>query len=232
MSADGVINCAFSNDFEKFAEGSEVEKRAIHVLGGALRGSSRPLVVTSGVALLAPGRIATEEDSRPVHSPVPRDPETSTLEFANQGVRAMLVRLSPVTHGNGDGGFAGLMSKVAREKRISAYVGSGENKWAAVHYRDAAILYRLALEKGTAGSAYHAVDEQGVTAKEIAQAIGDALAVPTVSLNDTEASQHFGWFKNLAILDTPASSNLTQAELGWKPTHMKLITDLKTNLKK
>ncbi len=174
-NADGVINCAFNNDLSIFADSSQVEKRAIEALGRALEGSSRPLVVTSGVALMSPGRITTEEDPRLPTNPLPRDAETPTLGLVKSGVRAMIVRLSPVTHGEGRGGFAGLLTDTAREKGVSAYIGQGENRWPAVHQLDAANLFRLALENGTAGSRYHAVAEQGVKTKDIAAAIGDAL---------------------------------------------------------
>ena len=230
-SADGVINCAFNNDLSQFAESSKVEKIAIETLGKVLRNSDRPLIVTSGVALMVPGRMTTENDARPLDVPIPRDAETPTLALAKDEVRAAIVRLSPVTHGEGGGGFAGLLTHIAREKKVSAYVGSGENRWPAVHYRDAARLFVLALETAVAGSRYHAVAEQGVMTKEIATAIGHALKIPTLSITKEQAADHFGFFKDLAVIDTPASSDLTRKLLGWQPTHIDLITDLKQNLK-
>lgn len=230
-NVDGVIHCAFNHDFSKFAENGQAEKRAIEAIGQTLKGSSRPLVVTSGVALLAPGGLAVEADSRPADSPIPRDPETVALAFANHGVRAMIVRLSPTTHGNGEGGFAGLLAGIAREKGVSAYIGKGENRWPAVHHRDAAQIFRLALEKGTTGAKYHAVAEQGVSTKEIATAIGEALRIPIVSVSTDEAAAHFGWFKDFAMMDCLASSEQTKANLSWKPTHLGLIADLKSGLK-
>jgi nucleoside-diphosphate-sugar epimerase len=230
-NADGVINCAFSNDFSKFAESGQVEQRAIEALGQTLKGSSRPLVVTSGVALLTPGRTSTEEDPFPSDSPIPRNPESPALAFVKDGVRAMFVRLSPTTHGEGKGGFAGLLVDIARKKGVSAYVGAGENRWPAVHHKDAAQLFRLVLESGTAGTRYHAVAEQGVATKDIAVAIGHALNIPTVSISAEEAASHFGWFKDFAMIDTIASSELTRARLSWKPTHRGLIADLEAGLK-
>jgi len=143
----------------------------------------------------------------------------------------MFVRLSPTTHGDGKGGFAGLLVNIAREKGISAYVGAGDNRWAAVHHKDAAQLYRLVLEGGTAGSRYHAVAEQGVSTKDIAAAIGQALNIPTVSVSAEKAASHFGWFKDFAKIDTIASSELTRTRLSWRRTHLGLIADLEAGLK-
>lgn len=230
-SADGVINCAFNNDLSQFSESSKVEKIAIETLGQALRQSDRPLIVTSGVALMSPGRITTENDARPLDVAIPRDAETPTLALVKEGIRAAIVRLSPVTHGDGGGGFAGLLTHIAREKKVSAYIGTGENRWPAVHHRDAAKLYVLALEGAMAGARYHAVAEQGVATKEIAAAIGQALGIPTVSITKEQAGDHFGFFKDLAMIDTPASSDLTRARLNWSPTQIDLLQDLRLNLK-
>ena len=156
-AADAVIHTAFSYDFSKFAENGAVERRAIAALGDALAGSGRALIVTSGTALLAPGRLATEDMTGHAGSTdVPRDPETVVLAPVPHGVRASVVRLSPTVHGPGDHGFVPMMIGIAREKGLSAYIGDGQNHWPAVHRLDAANLFRLALERGAAGARYHA----------------------------------------------------------------------------
>jgi nucleoside-diphosphate-sugar epimerase len=142
----------------------------------------------------------------------------------------MFVRLSPCTHGGGKGGCAGLLVNIAREKGVLAYVGKGENRWASVHHKDAAVLFRLALESGTAGTRYHAVAEQGVSTKEIATAIGQALNIPTVGVPAQEIASHYGGFKDFAVIDTIAGSELTRARLSWKPKQLGLIADLKAGL--
>jgi nucleoside-diphosphate-sugar epimerase len=229
--ADGVIHCAFSNDFSKFAQSGIVEKDAIGALGQCLQNSSRPLVVTSGVALVTPGRATTEQDSFPYDSPIPRNPEQTALAFVEQGVRAVVVRLSPSTHGDGEGGFTGLLVNIARDKQSSAYIEDGNNRWAAVHRKDAAVLFRLALEKGIAGERYHAVAQQGVATKHIAAAIGKALNLPIKRIAAADAESHFGWFYQFAQLDTIADSERTRRTLSWTPKQLELIDDIQTNLK-
>jgi nucleoside-diphosphate-sugar epimerase len=230
-ASDGVIHCAFSHDFSQFQKNSEDEKRAIEALSSALVGSSRPLVVTSGIALISPGRIATEDSTRSPDSPFPRDPEGTAFSFVSRGVRVTAVRLPPITHGQGHGGFINVLAPIARERGASAYIDDGLNVWSSVHRLDAAVLFRLALEKGIAGSRYHAVADEGVPLKEIAIAIGNTLNVPVVSKSDQEAAEHFGWFANFAVASCPASSKKTQETLGWKPQQIGLIADIQANLK-
>jgi nucleoside-diphosphate-sugar epimerase len=214
-AADGVIHCGFIHDFSKFEENCEVDRRAIETLGNVLAGSGQPLVVTAGTALIAQGRLATEEDAA-----VPTFPraasEIVTEAFAAKGVRASIVRL-PQVHDTVKEGLVTYLIAVAREKGVSAYVGEGLNRWAAVHKLDAARVYRLALEKGAAGARYHAIAEEGMRVKEIAEAIGRGLNVPVVSKTPEEAAAHFGWLGMFAGLDTPVSSALTQQRLGWRP---------------
>jgi len=225
--SDGAIHTAFDHDFSKFAANCEMDRRAIEALGSALAGSGRPLVVTSGTGLIAPGRLATEDDV-PASGPAsfPRVSEETAASLAARGVCASVVRL-PQVHDRDKQGLVTYAIAIAREKGVSAFVGDGLNRWPAVHRLDAAPLYRLALEKGTAGARYHAVDEEGVTVREIAEAIGRGLKVPVVSLSREEAAQHFGFLGFFVGLDCPASSALTQERLGWRPTTQPgLIEDL------
>jgi nucleoside-diphosphate-sugar epimerase len=226
-TSDGVIHAAFNHDFSKFAANCEMDRRAIEALGSVLLGSDRPLVVTSGTGALAPGRVATEEDMpAPSSTSYPRVSEQTAVSMAARGVRASVVRL-PQVHDRDKQGFVSYAITIAREKGVSAFVGDGLNRWPAVHRLDAATLYRLALEKGSAGARYHAVDEQGVTVREIAEAIGRGLKVPVVSISGEEAAQHFGFLGFFVGLDCPASSALTKERLRWRPTIQPgLIEDL------
>lgn len=222
--ADAVIHTAFNHDFSKFAQNCADDKHAIEAMGAVLEGSDRPMLVTSGLALIAPGRIATESDKA---SPdFPRLSEPAVEAVASRGVRASSVRLAPSTHGEGDHGFVPHLINLAREKGVAAYIGDGSNRWPGVHRRDAARLYRLALEQGVKGGPYHAVDDEGVPFKAITEVIGRRLGVPAVSKTPEEAAGHFGWFARFAGMDIPSSSARTRSALGWKPEQPGLLADL------
>ena len=227
-AADGVIHCGFIHDFSRFKEVSEIDLRAIESFGAVLAGSDRPIVIASGTALVSPGRLATEESASTLTSAdFPRvASEEAATSMATRGVRAALMRLSPTVHGDGDHGFVPNLINLAREKGVSAYIGDGRNRWNAVHRLDAAHLFRLALEKATAGAKYHAVAEEEIAFRDIAEVIGKRLNVPVVSKSPEEAADHFGWFAAFAGLDCPASSTLTQERLGWRPAQTTLLTDL------
>ena len=224
---DGVIHTAFNHDWSKFAANCEMDRLAIEVLGAALAGSDRPLLVTGGLALLAPGRTATEEDATPAtSSSYPRASEMTAASLAARGVRASVVRL-PQVHDRVKQGLVTYLIAAAQQKGVSAFVGDGRNRWAAVHVLDAARLYRLALEKGSSGAKYHAVGEEGVPLRDIAEAIGRRLNVPVVSKSPEEAAAHFGFLGSFVAADSPASSALTQKRLGWRPSQTPgLIADL------
>jgi len=224
-AADGVIHTAFIHDFANYGPAAAADRRAIETLGDALAGSDRSLIVTSGTLLAQrQGALATEED---VHDPnFPRKSEDAALALAARGIRASVLRLPPSVHGNGDHGFVPRLISIALEKGVSAFVGDGLNRWPAVHRLDAAHLYRLVLEKGSAGATYHGVADQGIPTREIAEAIGRGLNIPVVSKSNEEAADHFGWIARFFAIDGPASSALTQERLGWRPAQPGLIADL------
>lgn len=225
-AADAVIHTAFNHDFSKFQQNCELDRRAIEVLGDVLQGSDKPLIVTSGVALVAQGRPATEDDPpAPISPTLPRASEHAAAALEKRGVKTMVIRL-PQVHDTEKQGLISFAIQMAREKGVSAYIGDGENRWAAAPRLDASRLYRLALEKGTAGARYHAVAEEGVSARDIAEAIGRGLNMPVKSISQEEAAAHFGWLASFAGLDLTASSEKTRKVLGWKPTGPTLLADL------
>ena len=221
-AADAVIHMAFNHDFSKFAENCEQDRRAIETLGSALEGSDRPILVTGGVALLAPGRVATEADVPPANPSFPRKSEAAARALAERGVHATTLRLSPSVHGLGDHGFMSILIGLAREKGVSAYLGEGLNRWPGVHRLDAGRLYRLVVEQGATEPAYHGVADEGVPFKEIAEVIGRRLGLPV----EPRGREHFGWFADFAGADMPASSERTRSLLGWESTGPDLLTDI------
>ncbi len=230
-ASDGVIHLAFKHDIAfsgDFQGAADADRRAIETFGEALAGSDRPFVIASGVLGLLPGRVATERDGHD------SDPAANarlgnaqmTLSLASRGVRSSVVRLSPIVHGEGDNGFASTLVGIARDKGTSGYIGDGSNRWPVVHRLDAAHLFRLALEKAPAGSTLHAVAEEGVPVRNIAEVIGRHLDLPVVAIAPSDAGGHFGFLAGFLALDSPASSVLTRELMGWQPVHPGLVADL------
>lgn len=225
--SDGVIHCAFDHDFSNFVANCEKDRRAIEALGAALAGSDRPLIITSGTGMgnAGTGQPATEDTFNPSHPNPRKASELAGASVLAAGVNVSVVRL-PQVHDTVKQGLITPAVAIAREKGVSAYVGDGLNRWPAAHVLDVARLYRLALEKREAGARYHAVAEEGIPVRDIAEVIGRGLKVPVVAMSPEEAAGHFGWLAAFAGLDLPASSAQTQARLGWRPTGPGLIADL------
>jgi nucleoside-diphosphate-sugar epimerase len=224
--ADGVIHLAFNHDFSQFEKNCEDNEKAIEAIGEVLANSNRPFVITSGTAIAsnANGEPSTEES--PITSWNPRrGAEERVRNLVARGVNASIVRL-PQVHDTRKQGLVPYVLAVARQKRVSAYIGNGSNRWPAAHVSDVAPLYRLVVERAEPGAIYHAVDEEGVPMKEIAEAHSRGLNVPVVSINPEEAEEHFGWLARFAQQDMPSSGALTQRKLNWKPTGPGLIADL------
>jgi len=226
--ADAVVHLAFNHDFSDYQGAGRTERAAIETLAGELEGSDRPFLFASGVALLAPGRLATERDVSPYDGPdAPRGgAEPLALSYAERGVRPVSLRFAPTVHGDGDHGFTAALVDIARRTGVAGYIGDGANRWPAVHRLDAAHLVRLALDGAPAGSVVHAVGEEGVPARDIAAAIGAGLDLPVVSVSPEDAPEHFGWLARFFGVDVPASSAITQELLGWTPTRPGLLDDL------
>jgi nucleoside-diphosphate-sugar epimerase len=226
-ASDGVVHLAYHHDFSQMEQAAQLDLRAIEAIGGVLEGTDRPLVIASGLAGFAPGRVATERDL-PDPSVHPRVASAdAALALAGRGVRSSVVRFAPTVHGAGDHGFVATLVGIAREKGVSGYIGDGANHWPAVHVLDAAALVRLAVESAPAGSVLHAVAEQGVPTREIAEGIGQGLDLPVVSVAAERAGEHFGWLARFFAFDVPASSDLTRRLLGWEPVQHGLLADLK-----
>jgi nucleoside-diphosphate-sugar epimerase len=237
-ASDGVIHLAFKHELAftgDFLGAANADTLAIETFGDALADSDRPFVIASGTLGLAPGRVATERDGLATDPPqatsgsgpeIRRANAHLTLSFASRGVRSSVLRLPPTVHGDGDNGFMSTIVGIARDKGVSAYIGDGSNRWPAVHRLDAAHLFRLALENAPAGSALHAIADEGVPIRDIAEVIGRHLDVPVVSISPEEAGEHFTWLASFLAMDSPASSTLTQELLGWHPTQPGLIDDL------
>jgi nucleoside-diphosphate-sugar epimerase len=227
--ADAVIHLAFNHDFSKFAANCETDRGVIETLGNTLAGSDKLMIVTSGTAMAAtvPGKLATEDGPVISSKQVPRALSEETADsFKDRGVRVAIVRL-PQVHDTRKAGLITWQIQIAREKGVSAYVGDGHNRWAAGALSDTARLYRLALEKTKSSAVYHSVGEEGVSAKDIAEAVGRGLKLPVRSIAQDEAGAHFGWLAHFAAWDMPASSAITRKALGWNPTGTDLLSDLR-----
>jgi nucleoside-diphosphate-sugar epimerase len=224
--SEGVIHLGFIHDFDHFEASVRTDLRAIETMGGVLEGSGRPFVLASGILGLAPGRIVTEE--------IPFDSKTHprtanavvALGLTQRGVRVSFVRLAPTVHGKGDHGFVKRLIDIAREKGVSGYIGDGASRWNAVHRLDAARLFALALEKAPSGAMLHAVADEAVATRKIAEIIGRKLGLPVASVSKEAASAHFGWLTRFFAIDQPASSAITRKQMGWNPIHQGLIEDL------
>ncbi|MFT4263926.1 MAG: SDR family oxidoreductase [Nocardioides sp.] len=225
---DGTIHLANKHDWSDPAASNRAERASIEALAETLAGTGRPLVVSSGVAGLAPGRPATENDANPSVGPdAPRGGgENRAFDFAGQGVRAIAARFAPTVHGIGDHGFVALIAQAARRTGVSAYVGDGEHAWAAVHRGDAARLVRLGLESAPAGTRLHAVGEEAIPTRLIAEAIGERLGLPVAAIAPDEAIGHFGFVGRFFAMDLSASSAITRAALGWAPGGPTLLEDI------
>ncbi|WP_037913178.1 SDR family oxidoreductase [Actinacidiphila yeochonensis] len=224
--SDGVISLAFGRDYtspDALARAVAEESAAVAALGQELIGSDRPIVTVSGTPWV-PGRASTEADPLPTDGPVGGRGRSvnALLELASRGVRATAVRMPRTVHNEGQGGFAGLMTDAARRTGVAGYPGDGTQLWPAVHALDAAVLFRLALEAAPAGTAWHAVAEEGDAVRDIAEVIGRRLNLPVESVSE----EHFGPFGPIFAMDQPASSAHTREALGWQPTHLSLLEDL------
>jgi nucleoside-diphosphate-sugar epimerase len=228
-AANGVAHLAFKHEAlitGNFADAIATEMQVIETFGNALAGTDKPLVIASGTLMVAGlGRTATEADA--VRNGGRTDAENMVIGFADRGIRSSAVRLPPTVHSNLDHtGFIPILISIARDKGAAGYVGDGANRWPAGHTLDAARLFQLALESAPAGSRLHAVGDEGIPFREIAEAIGRNLGVPSVSVAPEAANDHFGFLGPLVQLDNPTSSAWTQELLGWKPEHPGLIEDL------
>jgi nucleoside-diphosphate-sugar epimerase len=237
-ASDGVIHLAFKHDIAfsgGFLSAADADRRAVETFGAALAGSARPFVLASGLLGLVPGRVATERDglaSDPVPAWMPAGPQARratahlTLSLAERGVRSSVLRLPPTVHGDGDHGFMASIVGIARTKGISGYLGDGSNRWPAAHRADVAHLFRLALEQAPAGAVLHAVADEGVPIRAVAEVIGRHLDLPVRAVAGENAAEHFTWLANFLGMDSPASATLTRELLDWQPTQPGLLDDL------
>ena len=224
---DGIVHTAFGLDLTKVKEMAEEETRTIDAFGEAFAGTDRPIIVTGGVLLTPPGEVFGEDARPPVPPEFPRASEQSAFALAERGLRAMVVRNPRSVHGQGEThGFVPMLAAIARAKGVSAWIGEGDNLWPAVHRLDCARLYCLALERGVGGKAYHAIAEQGVPFRRIAEAIGRQLGLPSRSIAPDEAATHFGGIAMFVAGNGPASSERTRTALGWEPREADIVADI------
>ncbi len=229
-ACDAVIHTGFLHDFSRFAQACAMDKAANEALGAAVAGKGKPLIVTAGLASLdSPGAAAVESDpASPPSDVYPRASEAAAAVLCAQGIATSVMRLPPSVHGSGDHGFVPMLIDMARKTGVSAYIGAGDNGWPAVHVGDAARAFRLAVERGPSAEVYHAVGEENLHFREIAQGIAAGLSLHCASLSQDQARAHFGWFFPFASIDQPASSAHTRARLGWAPSGPGLLADMRT----
>jgi nucleoside-diphosphate-sugar epimerase len=225
--AEGVVHLGYNHDFSQMAAAAQTDRAAIDAFADVLQGTGGPLLIASGTLGLAPGRVGTEEDM-PGAGVHPRMANAAyTLGLDDRGIRSMVVRFAPTVHGaGGDHGFVAVLARIAREKRISGYIGEGQNRWPAVNRLDAGKLVQLAIDKATPGSVLHAVAEEGVATRDIAMALGQFQDVPVESIPVDRAQAHFDWLGMFFDADAPASSARTRSQLGWEPMHGTLLEDI------
>ncbi len=228
QACDGVIHTAFVHDFSRYREAGEIDRRAVEAMTQAYEGSSRPLVITSGTSIVAPGALATENQPARGDSPsgVRAPSEHALADAAQRGVRGIVVRLPSTVHGKGDHGFVPALVEIARRTGVSAYINDGANRWPAVHRVDAARLFRLALENGAAGT-LHGAAEAGIPMRDIAATIGRGLGVDVRSVSAEDASTHFDWLARFVAIDNPTSSSITRNMLNWQPKEPGLLADMR-----
>lgn len=228
-ASDGVVHLAYHHDFSQMEEAARLDLAAIEAIGDALAGTGRPLLIASGTLGLTSDRVGTEHD-RPDPSAHPRVANAAAvLALAERGVRPLVVRFAPTVHGAGDHGFVSVLVQIARERGVAGYVDDGTNRWSAVHRNDAARLVQLAIDGAPSGSVLHAVAEEGVTGRAIAEAIGAGLGLPVTSIPLDRASEHFGWLGMIFAADVPASNHVTRELLGWEPQEITLVEDIAAN---
>jgi nucleoside-diphosphate-sugar epimerase len=223
-ACEGVIHLAFIHDFSQYEDNANTDRLAAAAMAEAMEGTGKPLVVTSGTAVLPPGRIGVENDPPTAQT---RAVSELVLVAADRGVRVSAVRLAPSVHGEGDRAFVPALIDVARTAGVSAYIGDGMNRWPAVHRLDAARLFRLAVEAAAPGARLHGAAEEGITVRSIAETIGEGLGVPVRSIPAEDAAAHFGWMAGFVGLDSPASSAITRETLGWHPVQPGLLADMR-----
>lgn len=231
-ATDGVIHLAFIHNFQDFANGIRVDREAVEAIGEALAGTGKPLVIASGAIGVAPGKVATEDTMPSLENPMHARFRAAQVVYElskDKQVRGSVIRLSPIVHGKDDWGFCPMFIGTARKNGVAGYAGDGSARWPAIHKEDAAVIFRLALEKGTPGATYNAVAEEAIPMKDIFTTIGEQLKLPVESKTAEEAAQSLGVLANFAMTDSPTSSEKTQKELGWKPSQISLKEDMIAN---
>ncbi|MBT32940.1 MAG: 3-beta hydroxysteroid dehydrogenase [Thalassobius sp.] len=227
--ADGVIHAGFIHDFSRFKEVCEIDGKVLNAFGEVLKGTKKPLITASGTMMISPGELITEDMKVSLNESVhPRIiTELTADKLADQGVHVSCIRLAPFVHGDKDyAGFTRIFIATSKQKQLAAYIGDGQNRWPAIHYKDAAKLFRLALEKNMLGMKVHAVENEGMTFKTIAEKIGERLNIPVQSISAEMATEHYGFLGSFAVIDAPASNNITRNTFNWEPENPTWLEDM------